>query len=187
MFIKFDSDHRMVRSSMQIKKRRRYCRKNSGPRPNQVDKDIFASNLQRSLSQNPNRQEQSVQDTYNLLEQQLVDASKNSIKERPTKTTKLSQITIALIEERDRLRSHKCKLPLNPEVHKEYTELDKRVKREIRRDIREHHKSITQNALENFKSIKKAKKQLNNGKQWSLGVKNLKGERLEASFAAIEH
>ena len=78
--LKFDSDHRMVISSMQIKKRRRYCRKNSGPRPNQVDKDIFASNLQRSLSQNPNRKEQSVQDTYNLLEQQLVDASKNAIK-----------------------------------------------------------------------------------------------------------
>ncbi|PSN49605.1 hypothetical protein C0J52_14205, partial [Blattella germanica] len=45
-------------------------------------------------------------------------------------------------------------------VNKDYAELDKKVKREIRKDTREHHKNITKNVIENFKSVKKAKKQL---------------------------
>ena len=63
------------------------------------------------------------------------------------------------------------------EKQEEYKKLDKATKRALRTDVRDQRTLITKQILENTKSIKKARNNINQGKQWTLGAKKQSGER----------
>ena len=68
----------------------------------------------------------------------------------------------------------------------EFAELNKRTKREIRNDIREYNLRLTRNIIANTKSVKKARKELNDGKYWMLGTKGDNNEKISTRTEIIE-
>jgi hypothetical protein len=67
---------------------------------------------------------------------------------------------------------------------REYSELNKRTKREIRKDLRKYVNQ-TQNILENSRSIKKIRKELGIGKRWILGAKDEKRKATQSKYRIV--
>jgi site-specific recombinase XerD len=68
---------------------------------------------------------------------------------------------------------------------REYSELSKRTKREIRKDLQKYKVNLTQNILENSRSIKRIRKELGIGKYWMLGAKDEKGRATQSRYRIV--
>ena len=177
---RFDTDHRLVKATMKIKKRKR-----QRPQKNktEMNKDTFMLKLQQDLEQTVFADDQGAQELYNSLESCLTQASATASKEKPRSRNKLSQNTIALIEQRALLSRTRRD---SERKNAEYLELDKKTKREIRKDLRDYRNEITRSTLENFRSVRKAKKRLYQEKQWITGVRKCTGERTSSRSDIVE-
>ena len=134
--LKFVTDHRMIRTIFQCS-RRRYRAKPSRPAVEKLNKNKFLEKLQVELTQTSINADTGAVESYNALEQSIIQASNHSFTNRASTKPKytLKQSTIELIKQRDSLNHTR----LNSEgARKRFAELDKRTKREIRKDIREH-------------------------------------------------
>ena len=89
-----------------------------------------------------------------------------------------------MIEEREQLKAC-CNESMRKRI--EFAEMNKLTKRQIRDDLREHKMNLIKNIMEDSKSIRKIKKEVSNGKNWMLGVKDSRGNRIAARQNIIDH
>ena len=183
--LKFDSDHRMVRAKIKIHKKKRYVKKWCRPTVERINEKIFKDRLQERIKQTQGSTEKKVQELYDQLEccilQSAKDASSN--KQDIRNKHKLSEGTIKLLEQREKTKQSMHK---TGKMTAEYSELDRRTKREIRKDLRKYSLNQTRSILENSKSIKRVKKELEKGKLWMLGAKDSNGETIRSRAEIIE-
>jgi hypothetical protein len=67
-----------------------------------------------------------------------------------------------------------------------YCEVDKKMKREIRNDIRKHTLEMIQKILEKTKSTKRIKREMGEGKLWMMGAKDKNGEITRTRASIVE-
>ena len=95
---------------------------------------------------------------------------------------KLSQQTIDLIKQRERLQHN----TYDSEKNKmEYSELDRLTKRTIRKENRAYQSTIAKEILHETKSVKKVRIYLSQRKQWKLGTRNPSGGRTSSREGSI--
>lgn len=166
----------MVRLQTTVHKKKRHFFKQRPTEPAKLDKVKYTSELKREIQEPVNRREENVQDLYSNIERNILEAAKNSKldKHGQLRRSKLKEATTKLIERRATLKEQ---MENNPQLTEAYTELNKRTKREIRKDTRDYNHRQIQEIMENSKSIKRVKKTLSEGKHWMLGVKDDTGQK----------
>ncbi|PZC78256.1 hypothetical protein B5X24_HaOG202328 [Helicoverpa armigera] len=158
--IKFSSDHRPLRAKLtfNFKIHRQHLFRN---RIKTLNKQIILGNYEDF--------ELELKNSFSLLHNSIGDAQKqydtilesirtatNKIKIKRPKTNKLTHNTLILIDRRrDSVRQTD-----------EYRELDKRVKRNIRKDLRNHSTKSIKIALERGGSLRSAKDGISKNKTW---------------------
>lgn len=177
--LKFDTDHRMVRAVLKIPRGNPYQSKSAKPPLEALDKETFLTQLQEQMLKKPINSEWETMELYKAIEQSILLASNEATSNENTKKSKhkLQETTIALINERERLRQRGLN---SAEEQAEYREIDKLTKRAIRSDVREHRTNMTRQILESTKSTRKVRRNITSGKQWMLGAKKTSGERMTA-------
>lgn len=175
--LKFSTDHRMVRATVNIKRNRRHFGNTIASTIDSLDRHTFGLALQERLQEMDLSSQRDPQDLYNSIEEALTQASITARRTNGTRenSSKLSPLTIALIEQRKRLYPSRDE---NEDNKNQYAEIDKQTKRAIRRDVREHNTEAVRTILESSKSTRQARKQRGSGKQWLLGARGPRGNRL---------
>ena len=177
--LKFDTDHRMIRVKMSVKKGKRHYFKQRATEPERLDKMKYLTTLKDNVQKMNEQRKEEMQCTYTNLEKCITQAAKSAkiLDPKERRINKLTEDTRNLIERRERLRAQS---EINPQLKEAFTELNKHTKREIRRDIRSFKHKQIQETIENYKSVKRARKQLSEGKHWILGVQDNEGRRQTA-------
>lgn len=183
--LKFESDHRLIKCDIRIRKdRTKYHHPRKLPIQD-FNKIMYQKALRVEIETRikmdqevPTQAQKSTQEKYNNLEQCILSAGKNAAidKSRPNEKCRLSEDTLQLINQRELLRSSRQ----TPEHANEYKELNKKVKRSIRRDRRNHLTHLTHKIMENSKSLKLLKEKTSIGKHWMLSLKNTDDKKISS-------
>lgn len=174
--VKFDTDHRMVRAALETnrKSRKRIQHKKQGPTA--INRETYKAALNTRIQQMQSTTNPiGVQEQYSELKANILRATRDAAQQdsKIRNREKLSENTIRLINERERLKGTS---PKSNRQKEEYSEINKLTKREIRKDLRRYEKETTKTILEESKSTKKIRKELNKGKQWMLEAKDKAGK-----------
>lgn len=166
------SDHRMVRAKIVIntgKERYKMIRKtdNNGVWRNPTDVDSFKKCITEQLNGcGP-------EETINSLNDQITDAMLESQRRycpRLKREEKLSQATEQLMEERRAMRSDETT------TTEQLKEINRLISKAIRRDIRSYNQRQIQLTIENNKSMKVLRRNLQSGKKEMIKVKDQQGQ-----------
>ncbi|KAG6459211.1 hypothetical protein O3G_MSEX011269 [Manduca sexta] len=111
-----------------------------------------------------------VQQQYDNIENCIKNACK-MIKQTPLMKRKLSRETKILLEERLKLNNNK-----NTE---EFKIKDRKVKRNIRKDLRHYNNTLVQAAIDNKKSLKIVKNGISKSKSWITCLKDQNGTKYQ--------
>lgn len=141
--LKFSTDHRMVKATLKLEKRRRW-NKHSKP---SIDNEEYKRQMQNRMAQTDFSTGKTPQELYDSLEHCILQSYEDTQKADKAKKHKgkLSEETITLIKRRSELYLTRDDSERNKE---EYARIDKLTKREIRKDIRNHRASSTRQILE---------------------------------------
>ena len=162
-----DSDHRMIRCKVQIdSKQERKRLFNSKPEPLRVCKQIvneFKIDLQNRYAALEEQQDNSnnsisLNDMINNITEPLIGAGKKW-KSSTKRNSKFSEETKNFMEKRRNLKT-----PTTAKEKIEATELSKLIRKKQRNDLRKHKATTIQRVIEQGKSFKMAKRQLNRGR-----------------------
>ena len=184
--LRFDTDHRMIRLHLQIKKRKRPFIISQSTKPDRINQQQYKEMLQHTLT-DPNQQsETNTQILYTKLSKCILQAAKSSTfpNKKSERQDKLKETTKRLIEKREELKANANN---SDEKKQEFEEINRRTKREIRRDIREHNTELIRRTIEHSKSTKKVARAISKGKQWMLGVKDATGKKLTSREDILIH
>lgn len=168
------SDHRMLRVKMKFNKEKRLQRITTRAKQDKyIDGEEYRSKMKEKTVQNKNTLEKidNVQEVYNWLESNINEAKKQATKIRSTQDKKISPNTRNLISKRESLKKG-----TGVTARIEYAELDKLVKREIRKDIRKYEKIKIESIIGGTGSTRKLKNELESGKYWINQLKDKAGE-----------
>jgi len=105
-------------------------------------------------------------------------------KQEKRETRQLKETTKGPIEKSEEL---KASANISDEKKQEFEEINRRTKREIRRDIREHNTELIRRTIEHSKSTKKVARAISKGKQWMLGIKEATGKKLTSRENILTH
>lgn len=177
----FSSDHRAGRCHLQIPKRIKYRK---GRKRVETKKVIIPVHkleeaekfLEEKLSVLEEReQEMEVQEIYDIVERSIKETETKYGKEKERESTddKITKRTKNLIMEREQLR--KVKNP-TPRQKIELTELQKLVKKEIKKDCREYETKIVKEIIEESSSTRRMKRELAKGTKLMTEIKNKEGK-----------
>lgn len=180
---KFSSDHRMCRSTIVIKERAKYrnCKKKEKtmertiPTHRMEEAREFLSSQLSNLNEKIN--ESTVQDLYDDFEKIIKETAANfSVVRGKVKTDdKLSRETKTSIRERERMREKENK------TNKEKLELlllEREVRKQIRKDIRDYDTRKIMEILEESWSTKNIRREMSTGMQLVTKMKNKKGKNV---------
>ena len=169
--LRFDTDHRMVRARIKTNKRKIYVKNSHRIKTQKVNSEIFETTLQDKLQNLDIELENNVQKLYNCLQSSILESAEEASKKdlKIKNRHKLSSDTVRLIEQREMIKKA---VHESIEDGAEYTEINRRTKRAIRKDIREYNLNKTREILENSRSTKKVAKEREKGKMWMLGTKD---------------
>ena len=175
--IKFNSDHRMIMAKIRLitKRQRRPYNSSNHFKTNNIDFNSYKIELKHQIETNPITDAEPIQENYLSLINCITKAGEKSKTINNKRRGKLSKETLKLLEERESLRKNASQ---SEEKKREYQLINKITKREIRKDLRKYRSIVTQEIIDSTKSVKKLKKELNDGKYWMLGTKNAKGKMI---------
>ena len=165
--VNVDSDHRMIRCKVQIdSKQERKRLFHSKPEPLRVCKQIvneFKIDLQNRYAALEEQQDDSnnsisLNDMINNITEPLIGAGKKW-KSSTKRNSKFSEETKNFMEKRRNLKT-----PTTAKEKIEATELNKLIRKKQRNDLRKHKATTIQRVIEQGKSFKMAKRQLNRGR-----------------------
>ena len=165
--VNVDSDHRMIRCKVQIdSKQERKRLFYSKPEPLRVCKQIvneFKIDLQNRYAALEEQQDDSnnsisLNDMNNNITEPLIGAGKKW-KSSTKRNSKFSEETKNFMEKRINLKT-----PTTAKEKIEATELNKLIRKKQRNDLRKHKATTIQRVIEQGKSFKMAKRQLNRGR-----------------------
>ena len=171
--LKLSTDHRLVRIIVEIKRKRRHFRTQVSHKIEDMNKTVFTKALQEKMQ----RTDQSTtQDLYNSLEETIIQAATAACPTIAAKkrNSKLSQNTLDLMERRKNLQLTRDENEANKI---RYAEIDKQTNKKCdsQRSGRLPQK-VTNQILESTKLTRKARRQVNQGKQWILRAKGPNSE-----------
>ncbi|CAH2092819.1 unnamed protein product [Euphydryas editha] len=177
---KFSSDHRLVRATLllsrPVKSRRTYTTPSNIPNTETEIKN-YIENLRTNI-ENIEIDCIDIQTYYNILERGITESLKYKNNTHPHQHNIFSKDTIQLIKRRTELQHTKNK---NKDMKEELSRLYKETNRSIRKDYNNHRYEIISRNIKNFRSAKKAYKELTTHKSWipklehnSLGTKSRK-------------
>ncbi|XP_062525564.1 uncharacterized protein LOC134199212 [Bombyx mori] len=174
--VKFQTDHRLLRATVilsQVKKNRKSFKPPPKIPKNEEETryyiDSLKSNIDTKLADTRN-----IQSYYDALEKAITKSltSKNNTKKE--KRHKIfSEETLALINKRSELTLRKNK---DADTKKELSKLYKETSKAIKRDYSKHRQRIITENLNEFRSTKRAFKELNLRKTW---IQKLEGQHKE--------
>ena len=165
--VNVDSDHRMIRYKVQIdSKQERKRLFHSKPEPLRVCKQIvneFKIDLQNRYAALEEQQDDSnnsisLNDMNNNITEPLIGAGKKW-KSSTKRNSKFSEETKNFMEKRRNLKT-----PTTAKEKIEAMELNKLIHKKQRNDLRKHRATTIQRVIEQGKSFKMAKRQLNRGR-----------------------
>ena len=165
--VNIDSDHRMIRCKVQIdSKQERKRLFHSKPEPLRVCKQIvneFKIDLQNRYAALEEQQDDSnnsisLSDIINNITEPLIGAGKKW-KSSTKRNSKFSEETKNFMEKRRNLKT-----PTTAKEKIEATKLNKLIRKKQRNDLRKHKATTIQRVIEQGKSFKMAKRQLNRGR-----------------------
>ena len=165
--VNVDSDHRMIRCKVQIdSKQERKRLFHSKPEPLRVCKQIvneFKIDLQNRYAALEEQHDDSnnsisLNDMINNITEPLIGAGKKW-KSSTKRNSKFSEETKNFMEKRRNLKT-----PTTAKEKIEATELNKLIRKKQRNDLRKHKATTIQRVIEQGKSFKMAKRQLNRGR-----------------------
>ncbi|CAH2101737.1 unnamed protein product [Euphydryas editha] len=177
---KFSSDHRLVRATLllsrPVKSRKTYTTPSNIPKTETEIKN-YIENLRTNI-ENIETDCIDIQTYYNILERGITESLKYKNNTHPHQHNIFSKDTIQLIKRRTELQHTKNK---NKDMKEELSRLYKETNRSIRKDYNNHRYEIISRNIKNFRSAKKAYKELTTHKSWipklehnSLGTKSRK-------------
>ena len=171
----FESDHRVVEIKIKTNKDRRKFRRNNAPLNNNIDVDAYRFHLEDNISNIHCLTESGIQEQYNVVEEAITKAAKQASRSQFNQKRKqrLCGNTIQLLEEREELKSSRFH---SEETRRQYAEINKRVKREIRKDIRKHKTELIQEIMLSSKSTRAIIQGLKSDKHWMLRINNKHGK-----------
>lgn len=164
--VNFPSDHRLVRATCLIKLPKK-SRKNFKDTPKNLksEKEIqnYLYNLGCNISNNTD-EHTGVQENYNMIEEVIKNSLKTASKsDKRIRQKIISETTEKLIEKRTKLLTTKNK---DKYMRSELSKLFKEVKRAIKKDYSKHRHDVITRNLNNFRSTKRALRELNLSKTW---------------------
>lgn len=163
---KFNSDHRMVRMTIDLKVRRLRSFKKYIPKINvQFDDNLiekFNENLQKNLKNISEYQLHSTQEQYDQFCSDILTCAEPFRSKKQTDFV-LSTVTKQEIETRETLKRKRNE---NERRENEFKIQRKKVNRLIKRDVYRHEISQLQDAIENGKSLRNARNGITNSKTW---------------------
>ncbi|CAG9133292.1 unnamed protein product [Plutella xylostella] len=170
--INFSSDHRPLRAKINfnLKIHRAKCFANNIKRLDKLTlmsyQEQFNIELKNQFSILPDYEKGDVQTSYDNIVKSIKVACKN-IKPKRQNSNKLSQDTMNLIKSREQL----------DKFSEGYRQLDRRVKRSIRRDLRAFNTKLVEIALLKHRSLRAAKHGNTTGKSWITSLKDKDGRK----------
>lgn len=162
---KFSSDHRLVRATLllscPIKSRKTYTTPLNIPKTETEIKEYIKNLLTHTESIETDCID--IQTYYNIIERSMTESLKFKNKVHPHQHNIFSKDTIQLIERRTELLQTKNKTKVTKE---ELSKIYKKTNRSIRKDYNNHKYEIISRNIKNFRSAKKAYKELTTHKSW---------------------
>lgn len=165
--LKFPSDHRLVRTTLIARQpkatRKSFKHKTSNPKSSE-EIDCYLKNLTDHLeSLDDLNKMNNLQTYYNQIENLILD-SLNTRKATEIKTHKIfSKETELLIKRRSELINTKRK---STEMKSEFSRLFKTTNKSIKKDYENYRQNVITKNLEQFRSTKRAYKELTTHKKW---------------------
>lgn len=161
----FSSDHRLVRATLRlsrpIKSRKTYTTPPKIPKTEAEIKN-YIENL-RAYTEYIETECIDTQTYYNILERGITESLKCKNTTKPHQHNIFSEDTVQLIKRRTELLHTKNK---TKETKEELSRIYKEANRSIRKDYNNHRYEIISRNIENFRSAKKAYKELTTFKSW---------------------
>lgn len=174
--LNFNTDHRMVRSTIQVKRKHIRNKLYKLKLPKEIPlNDIKFNN---AFIENVTKfQATDIQGLYTNLVDCIKIAAKQSFIKDPTvkKNSRLSGETLKLLDYRKELERMRDD---NTDMQNNYNQINKCVKRMIRRDLRKYKTEVIQKEMNNRKSIKRIRQELNEGKHWIKQLKDHLGKNV---------
>lgn len=179
---KFASDHRLCRCKIRFQRRIKVMNYRKKKEKAEVIVPIHKTQelkdtLKQKLQEYKFTNQKNVQKKYDILEKSIKESVclVGEKKLRPTTDDKLTTETKKLIDKRAKLRQIKTK---SKKVKIELTELNKLIKKEIRKDIKNYEDELTKEIIEESWSTKKVKKALSKGRNWMIGINTDEGKSI---------
>ncbi|XP_063544341.1 uncharacterized protein LOC134752601 [Cydia strobilella] len=166
--VEFPSDHRIVRATLSlknVKKNRKHFKNSTKSLETEDEIKTFLSNLGKNIDAIPSSYKENVQSFYDAIE----NCIKNSLKIENTQQDEehtyyfFSETTKLLIKRRSELLKTENK---NNEQKKELSSLFKQTSKCIRKDFNLHKKKTIEVNLIQYRSAKRAFKQLHTHSDW---------------------
>ncbi|CAH2088198.1 unnamed protein product [Euphydryas editha] len=176
--VDFPSDHRIVRATLILKNTKK-CRRHfqNSTSSLKTDKEIktYLCKLEAGINDLTNFDGNNIQETYNRFEFNLKNSLKSDIANKYNEHTCyfFGETTKLLIRRRTELLRTKNK---SREMKKQLSILFKQTSKSIRNDYKQHRQKIIENSITNYRSAKRAYKQLITHTNW---IKSLKNEQNE--------
>lgn len=163
--VMFPSDHRLLRVTFVLNHPIK-SRKNFTSLPRTIKSEEEAQNYLRCLTRKLESisEESNVQEYYNKIEESIQNSIKQRTESQHKKTNKIfSENTIRLIKERTELMFTKKK---DPGMKKKLSNLFKETRNSIKKDYSQHRQEIITRNLREYRSTKRAIKELSLSKSW---------------------
>ena len=171
--LNFDSDHRMTRIELNVRKIRRF-QFNKRTILRNLDVNKYKSELNKDIVKIYNYNCQKPQEKYDMIENSIRTAGEvANMRDKQSKVDKLSRETQKLLDERKEILPYRHL----KNVKQKYATLDKKVKRAIRRDLREYNAKLIQSIIEDNKSVKRVRKEIFADKHYILGIRDKCGDK----------
>ena len=194
---KFPSDHRCLRMKLQTERR---CRLKNYKRADRKAKKIIPVSMvntandiiKKKLIDYGFEREESVQNKYNILEKAILETNEEVgvVKKEVGTNEKISQDTKKLIKQRDKMRRQlKINEPAKTnKIRIECAELNKLVKKAIRRDIVDYENSKIMSLVEESETIRKIKIALNESRNIPITkIKRVDGSTTISNYDEVFH
>lgn len=177
------SDHRMVRAKICInerKMRKQLFKKKAQIDPNKLRKQ--GNEFRRTLEDNINLEQmdgQDIDETNDRISKELLRAGLEVASRTKTRVNKLSQETKQLMNQRRQLMT-------NGRMNTgEYNELNKIIKKEVKKDLKEHNEALAEKIIESNRGLKSLQPTLGTQRMISLKYPNGKEERDKKKITSI--
>lgn len=161
----FPSDHRLMRATLllsrPIKSRKSYATPLNIPRT-EAETKSYIENL-RAHTEHINTDNIDIQSYYNILERGITESLKCKKITQVHQHSIFSKDTLQLIERRTELLHTKNK---TKEIKEELSRIYKETNKSIRKDYNKHRYETISRNIKNFRSTKRAYKELTTHKSW---------------------